>query len=220
MTSRALSPLLTLALAAAAAEARPAALDAAFVLDGGDHEAAALAEGSCLDPALEAEAAPALLASAGAAAEAAGGIQATARPVAFEYSDGYYKRLKVHKIASFATLPLFVTQAILGQKLYEGGYSESTRDAHTAVAVGTAALFGVNTVTGVMNLWEGRKDPSRKTKTKVHGILMLAADAGFVATGLLAPGDDGGGNRSAHRAVALTSMGVATAAYLIMLFGD
>jgi len=200
--------------------------DIGFVVDGGDLEAEALAEGSCLDPALAEDAAPeapaSLAGSATAAASAApADPQAAApRPVAFEYSDGYYKRLKVHKVASFATLPLFVTQFVLGQQLYDGNYSDGTKDAHTAVAIGTAALFGVNTVTGVMNLWEARKDPNKSTKKKVHGILMLAADAGFVATGLLAPGDDGGGDRSAHRAVALTSMGVATVAYLLMLFGN
>jgi hypothetical protein len=52
-----------------------------------------------------------------------------------------------------------------------------------------------------------------------HGFMMLAADAGFVATGLLAPSEDGSsGNRSAHRAVAITSMSIATASYLFMLF--
>lgn len=198
-----------------------------FVLDGGDLEAAPAAEGACPVPRLTESAAAVdpspLVSSIRAAAALATAAQATTpstRPAAFEYSDGYYKRLKVHKIASLATLPLFVTQVALGQKLYEGNDSEGTRDAHKAVAFGTAALFGVNTVTGVMNLYEGRKDPARSTKTKVHGILMLAADAGFVATGFLAPGEDGGGNRSAHRAVALTSVGVATAAYLIMLLGN
>ena len=202
--------------------------DIGFVVDGGDLEAEALAEGSCLDPALAEDAAPeapaslAASASAGAAAAAAtADPQAAAqRPVAFEYSDGYYKRLKVHRVASFATLPLFITQFVLGQKLYSGDYGDGTKDAHTAVAIGTATLFGVNTVTGVMNLWEARKDPNKSTKKKVHGILMLAADAGFVATGFLAPDDEGGGDRSAHRAVALTSMGIATVAYLIMLFGN
>ncbi len=49
---------------------------------------------------------------------------------------------------------------------------------------------------------------------------MLGADAGFVATGMLAPNKEGeGGNRSTHRAVAYTSMGVATVSYLMMLFG-
>ena len=49
------------------------------------------------------------------------------------------------------------------------------------------------------------------------GILMLGADAGFVATGLLAPTNDGGGNRDLHKTVAFTSIGVATAGYLLML---
>jgi hypothetical protein len=174
-----------------------------FVLDGGDEEAAA---------------AP-LTASANAlvAAQAAAPVQP--RPMAFEYSDGYRTRLKIHKYASFATLPLFVAQYAVGQKLYDGNASDSTRSAHSALAASTAVLFGVNTVTGVWNLAEGRKDPNHRTKRMIHGFLMLAADAGFVATGMLAPDDEGegGGNRSTHRTVALTSMGVATVAYLIML---
>ena len=98
--------------------------------------------------------------------------------------------------------------------------------AHGALAAATAALFAVNTVTGVWNLAEGRKDPNHRTKRTVHGVLMLVADAGFVATGVMAPenehegegGFEGGGtNRSTHRTVALTSMGIATVGYLIML---
>jgi hypothetical protein len=147
---------------------------------------------------------------------------APARPMAIEYSDGYRTRLKIHKYASFATLPLFAAQFAVGQKLYDNP-SDGTRSAHTALAVGTGVLFGVNTVTGVWNLSEGRKDPNHKTKRMVHGILMAVADAGFVATGALAPESEEGqldtnsNNRSTHRTVALASMGVATVAYLIML---
>jgi hypothetical protein len=98
------------------------------------------------------------------------------------------------------------------------------------VAASIGVLFGVNSVTGVWNLMESRKNPAGRTRRTVHGILMLAADAGFVATGLLAPGEGGGedgqsgrtqassGSRSTHRAVALSSMGVALASYLMMLF--
>ena len=50
-----------------------------------------------------------------------------------------------------------------------------------------------------------------------HFVITLGADAGFVATGMLAPDEGEVGDRAAHRAVALTSMGVATAAYLLML---
>jgi hypothetical protein len=191
-----------------------------LVLDGGDLEA---------NPFLEGPAPVAAPTGPVAASLAALDTQPAPapRPVAFEYSDGYSTRLKIHKWASFATLPLFATQVVLGQKLYNGDASDSVRSAHTAVAVGTGVLFGVNTVTGVWNMVEGRKDPNRKTKVKVHGILMLLADAGFAATGFLAPETEyengfestSGVSRSTHRAIALSSMGVATIAYLVMLLG-
>ena len=114
------------------------------------------------------------------------------------------------------TIPLFVTQAILGQKLYDNP-TDGVRTAHQVVAGSIAGLFGINTVTGVWNLIEARKDPDGRKRRLTHGLLMLSADAGFLATGLLAPDDEGGGNRGRHRAVALTSIGIATAGYVFML---
>jgi len=171
-------------------------------------------------PAVPVAAEPTLATSAAAAAAATEGQAPVRRPLAFEYSDGYQTRNKIHKYASYATLPLFIAQTIVGQQLYNGNGS---RTAHNALTAGTGVLFGVNTVTGVWNLAEGRKDPNRKTKRMVHGLLMLVADAGFVATGVLAPhheydfGQSNGVSRSTHRAIALSSMGVATISYLIML---
>jgi hypothetical protein len=197
-----------------------------LVVDSGDAEAADGLEGSCLDPSLAEDAAtPSLAASASSAGMPDSQAAPPRRPMAFEYSDGYRTRLKIHKYASYATLPLFVAQFAVGQKLYDGNASDSTRSVHGALAAGTAVLFGVNTVTGVWNLSEGRKDPNHRTKRMVHGILMAVADAGFVATGLMTPesehgesGSEGGGtSRSTHRAVALTSMGIATVAYVMML---
>jgi hypothetical protein len=145
-----------------------------------------------------------------------------ARPKAISYRNGYYTRLKIHKYASFATLPLFISQAIVGEKLYNGTASGSTRSVHSALAAGVAVLFGVNSVTGVWNLWEARKDPNGHTKRMVHGILMLTADAGFVATGALAHGRGRGtvptSSNATHRDVAFGSMAVATVGYLSMLF--
>lgn len=143
-------------------------------------------------------------------------------PVAFEYSDGYKTRAKIHKIASFATLPLFVTEGFLGQSLYSDP-SSNKKDAHLAVAAGIGALFAVNTVTGVWNLVEARKDPSHRGLRWAHGLLMLAADGGFLATAALGPDSENGGDssgRSTHRAVAFTSIGLASAGYLVMLFGN
>jgi uncharacterized membrane protein HdeD (DUF308 family) len=165
---------------------------------------------------------PAILTPEEAAAQAG---QTPARPKAVSYSDAYFVRAKIHKYASLATVPLFVAETIVGQKLYDGNGSESLRDAHSGLATGIAVLFAANTVTGAWNLWEGRKDPNGRTKRLVHGILMFIADAGFVATGALAPDDDedegpggrDGGGRSAHRTVALLSMGVAVVGGIYML---
>jgi len=149
--------------------------------------------------------------------------QATAPPpVAFEYSDGYRLRAKIHKVSSFATLPLFGAEAIIGQSLYSNP-TQGKKDAHLVTAAGIGALFAVNTVTGVWNLIEARKDPTHRRRRLAHGLLMLGADVGFLATAALGPESEHGeieGSRGAHRAVAFTSIGLATAGYLIMLFGD
>src|SRR3954471_20821554 len=142
---------------------------------------------------------------------------------AIEYSDAYRVRAKIHKVASFATLPLFVTEGFLGQSLYSNP-TEGKKSAHLAVASGIGVLFGVNTVTGVWNLVEARKDPNHRGRRLAHGLLMLGADAGFLATAATGPSGEhgefeGGGSRSTHRAIAFTSIGAATPGYLIMLFG-
>jgi len=146
-------------------------------------------------------------------------------PPPFEYSDAYRMRAKIHKIASFATLPLVGTQLILGQSLYDNTTS-GKKTAHIVIGTSIGVLFGVNTVTGVWNLVEARKDPNKRGLRLTHGLLMLAADAGFLMTTATAPSshEHGGqgfesGDRAAHRAWAFTSLGLATAGYLIMLFG-
>lgn len=148
--------------------------------------------------------------------------EAQGRPRAFRYSDGYGTRLKIHRYASYLTLPLFAAQVWSGSRLWnnhEGG--GIARDIHGPVAASIAGLFAVNTVTGVWNLWEGRKDPNGRTRRIVHSLLMLTADAGFVATGASAPDDDeegeGGSGATRHRNLAIGSMGVALSSYLMML---
>ena len=142
------------------------------------------------------------------------------RPTAYQYSDFYNTRRKIHMIASWATIPMVIGESIAGMKLYDGDGSESAKSAHGAFTAGLAALFGVNSVTGVWNLVEGRHDPNGRTRRIVHSALMLGADAGFVLAASLAPDDDDGNftsDRSAHRNVAITSMAVATASYIYML---
>jgi hypothetical protein len=150
-----------------------------------------------------------------------------ARPKAIEYSSFYYTRLTIHKYASYATIPLFVAEGIVGQKLYNSTGESSLRGTHSALAAGIGVLFGVNTVTGVWNLWEGRKNPAGRTRRMIHSVLMLVSDAGFVATASSAPHRESegggpvtneGGSPSTHRTLAITSGSVALAGYLMMLF--
>jgi hypothetical protein len=150
---------------------------------------------------------------------------ATPRPTAIEYSDAYYTRAKIHKYASFATLPLFATEVALGQTIYNDPMANNSaaKGAHIAVGTAITGLFAINTVTGVWNLWESRNDPSHHKLKLIHGILMIGADAGFVATFATGPGGRGANidsQKQTHRTIALTSMGVATASYLLMLFGN
>lgn len=147
----------------------------------------------------------------------------TQRRRAVEYSDWYYRRLTIHKVASYTTIPLFVTEYVLGNKLFDGDASSSVKSAHSAVATGIGVLFGVNTVTGAWNWWDSRHESEGRARRTTHAALMLVADAGFVATGALAPGGEGGDfgasyndDKSKHRAVAIASMGVSLASYLMM----
>ena len=155
---------------------------------------------------------------------AAGDAQSPApRRVAVEYSEGYKTRAKIHKYASFATLPLFAAEYALGQSIYNSP-SDGKKNAHIAVGTGIVGLYGVQAVTGVWNLVEAGKDPHGRKRRLVHSILMLASGAGFAITPMVAPGERerfeaGGGNRSLHRNVALTSIGIGTAGYLTMLIG-
>lgn len=135
-----------------------------------------------------------------------------------DYSDWYYRRLDIHRWGSYAMVPLFIAQYVVGTKLESGDDSDWAEDVHPMLAGGVAALFASNSVTGVWNLWEGRKDPNDRTRRFLHAGLMLLADAGFVATGILADeAEDDGGGAGAHKTVAIASMTVATLGWAIML---
>ena len=145
------------------------------------------------------------------------------RKKAVEYSDFYYTRLKIHKITSYAMLPLFAVQAVAGQQLYSKGTEapQWARDLHQPLAIAIGSLWVVNTVTGAWNWWESRHVQEGKAKRTVHGLMMTLAGAGFVATAATGPENEGGnyegGNPSQHRALAISSMAVATAGWLMMI---
>lgn len=143
--------------------------------------------------------------------------QPAAPPQPVRYSEWYYRRLDIHRWGSYAMLPLFVAQYWAGSQLVHETGNDWAEDAHPVLALGVAALFTSNSVTGVWNLWEGRLDPRDRKRRVAHATLMLLADAGFVATGILADEAEDGSGGGAHRTMALSSMGVATAGWLVML---
>ena len=159
----------------------------------------------------------------------AGSAEDTTRPRAVSYSDFYEKRLTIHKWASWAMVPLFAGEYVVGQKLYRqnGGTEGGLRDTHQMLGTAIVGLFALNTATGAWNLWDARHDPNDRPRRWIHGISMLVATAGFAATSATGPGDDcaehGGicwpnaARASTHRALAIGSASVATASWLMML---
>lgn len=146
------------------------------------------------------------------------------QPAPVYYSHAYDVRATIHKYASFTTLPLVGSEFFVGQSLFDSP-SSGKKSVHVALGSAIGGLFAVNSVTGVWNLVESRKDPNRHGVPWLHSVMMLGADAGFVATAAVTPGGGHDGtanlsNKDMHRTLAFTSMGLATASYLIMLFGD
>lgn len=138
------------------------------------------------------------------------------RPLAVEYSDWYYRRLLIHRWGSYVELPIFAAEWVLGQKLIDNP-TDGVRNAHRVVAGTLGALFVVNTITGVWNLKDGWSGMDQKGLILTHSALMLAADAGFVATGVLAANARRSvADRNRHRDVAIASMSVATVSTAMM----
>lgn len=151
-----------------------------------------------------------------------GADTATRRPRAIEHSDFYYVRLGIHRYTSYAIVPTFITEYALGQSLYNHPPGSSgTRTAHSVVAVGLLGLFGLNTATGVWNLWDSRHDAPGRARRYIHAALMLTSDAGFVAATVVAPGRRQAvadpSRRRLHRTLAISSMGLALGGYGMML---
>ena len=146
----------------------------------------------------------------------------TQRPRAIEHSNFYYARLTIHRDASYAMIPLFVTEYALGASLYaHPPGSNGTRTAHGIVGAGLIGLFGINTVTGTWNLWDSRHDKPGRARRYIHAGLMLLSDAGFVATAATAPSRRtvlvDPNRKRLHRTLAFASMGLAIGGFGMML---
>ena len=142
-----------------------------------------------------------------------------------EVSEWYERRLRIHRYGAYATIPLFVFQAAAGNELYQKGSGADSwaRNGHRVGAASLATVFGVNTVTGLWNLWDSRTVPQGRTRRTIHTLLMLASDAGFAYAGIKLSEDaeESADARRKHRNTAYASMGVAvTGAGMMLLRRD
>ena len=147
------------------------------------------------------------------------------RRKSIEVSEWYNRRLRIHRYGAYAMVPLFVFQAAAGNELYHKGSGADAwaRNGHRAGATALATVFGVNTVTGLWNLWDSRAVEQGRTRRTIHTLLMLASDAGFAYAGIKLSEDaeQSADARRKHRNMAYTSMGVAiTGAGMMVLWRD
>lgn len=143
--------------------------------------------------------------------------------VLVEYSEWYGRRLAVHRTLSWAMIPLFAISYWTGERLARDGRIDSPayiRTLHPYAATGASVVFGVNTLTGLWNLWDARHDPEGRTKRIIHSVLFMIADGGFAYAGSIGKqARDDSAIRNKHRTIALSSMGVSYIGMMIMLLG-
>ena len=142
-----------------------------------------------------------------------------------QVSDWYNRRLVLHRYLAYTTIPLYAFQAIAGNQLYQESASapEWAKTGHRVGATALAAVFTVNTVTGLWNLWDSRSVSQGRTRRTIHTVLMLASDAGFTYAGakLSNEAENSADKRRQHRKVAYISMGVAiTGSGMMLLWRD
>lgn len=144
------------------------------------------------------------------------------RPRAVEVGEWYERRLRVHRYGSYAMYPLFALQTIAGNQLYDDPRNGPTwaKTGHRVGATGLALVFGVNTVTGLWNLWDSRHVEQGRARRTVHALFMLASDAGFTYAGarLAEQAEQSADIRREHRNLAYASMGTALTGAAIMAF--
>jgi hypothetical protein len=136
---------------------------------------------------------------------------------AVELSDWYYRRLEIHRLGSYAELPLFAAEWVVGDKLMARGTPIAgwVKPTHVGLATTIGGLFGLNTLTGGWNLVEGWSQLGDKRNLVVaHTVLMLAADGGLATASAIA--GKGADAERRHRAVAVASMGAATVSTVMM----
>jgi hypothetical protein len=142
------------------------------------------------------------------------------RPRAIEVSDWYNRRLTIHRVLSYTTIPLFAAQYTAGERLFEDGSSAPgwAKTTHRVGASALAGVFTVNTVTGLWNLWDSRAVESNRGLRITHALAMLVADGAFTYAGvkLSEDAEQSADKRRLHRTVALSAMGLTAVSGIAM----
>ncbi len=143
------------------------------------------------------------------------------RPRAVEVSDSYETRLRIHRYGSYLMYPLFAIQTVAGNQLIQDPTRRDTwRSTHSVTAGALAGVFGINTVTGLWNLYDSRNQPQGRARRYLHTALMLAADAGFTYSGIKLADEakQSQSKRIEHRNWAYGSMAASLAGVGVMYF--
>lgn len=139
-----------------------------------------------------------------------------------EYSGFYRSRLKLHRILSYTMIPLFIGSYLTGEEILKNRTNPPKWAAtlHKPFAYATGAVFTVNTVTGLWNLWDGRKNPEGQVKRTIHSLLFMAATAGFTyaGTSLAHDAKNRDDRNHFHKTIAMASMGVSVLSWGMMAF--
>src|SRR5258708_6838580 len=142
------------------------------------------------------------------------------RPRAIEVSEWYGRRLTLHRTVSYATIPVFAAQYVAGERLFRQSAAAPTwaKTTHRAGATTLAAMFTVNTVTGLCNLWDSRMVPNRRALRTAHALMMLTADGAFTyaSAQLSDEAERSSQKRKLHRTIALSATGLTMANGLMM----
>ena len=139
---------------------------------------------------------------------------------AVELSEWYGRRLTIHRYVAYATVPVFALQWAAGDQLYKKSSDAPAwaKTMHRAGATSLAAMFTVNTVTGVWNWWDTRSQSPGRVLRTIHALMMLGSDAAFTYAGVKLSNDaeTSSDKRRQHRTVALSAMGVTVVSGLAM----
>lgn len=130
----------------------------------------------------------------------------------------YGRRLTLHRYAAWAAVAAFPVEIYTGRRLLsDGADPEWVRNTHTTTVWVLGSTFAVNTVTGVWNWWDSRKEPEGRGWRTAHALVMVAADAAMFATARAGQAAARGESRERHQTLAFTTAGLTAIGHLMML---